>query len=109
MSAAVQDVLDVVVEDHRPSRVDTREAIRLAVLKAAADRRGLVHIAAVRRHLPSWVSVEQIGAVTNRLVRRGYLIPTGRYEPNGDRHARNASKPAAVRRLVRPIPPEALR
>jgi len=109
MSAAVQDVLDVIVEDHRPSRVDTRQAIRSAILRAAAERRGLVHIAAVRRHLPSWVSVAQTGAVINRLVRRGYLVPTGRYEPNGDTHARNGNKPAAVRRLVRPIPPEALR
>ncbi len=109
MSDAVQDVIDAVLADIRPSRVETREAIRLAVHKAASDRRGLVHISAVRRHLPPWVSVAQIGAVTNRLVCRGYLVPTGRYEPNGDTHARNGGKPAAVRRLIRPIPPEALR
>ena len=109
MSAAVQDVLDIVVTDHRLSRVDTREAIRKAILAAAADRHGLVHITGIRRHLPSWVSVAQIGAVTTRLVRRGYLVPTGRTEPNGDRHARNGTKRAEVRRLVRPIPPEALR
>lgn len=109
MSAAAQDVLDVIVEDHRQTRVDTREAIRRAVHAAAAERRGLVHIAAVRRHLPTGIAVEQIGAVTNRLVRRGYLVPTGRYEPNGDTHARNGNKPAAVRRLTKLIPPEALR
>lgn len=109
MSAAVQDVLDVIVEDHRPSRVDTREAIRKAVHAAASERRGLVHIAAVRRHLPPWAARAQIGCTLNRLTKRGYLVDTGRYEPNGDTHARNGSKPAAVRRLVRLIPPEALR
>jgi hypothetical protein len=106
MTAHTQDVLDIVADDWRPSRVASREAIRVAVLKTAAEHDGLVHIAQMRRHLPPWLAVEQTGAFMNRLVRRGYLIPTGHYRPNGDEHSRNASKPAAVRRLVKPIPPE---
>lgn len=102
---ATQDELDIVLADHRAGPRDSRDAIRLAILAAAADRRGLVHITGVRRHLPEWVTTAQIGAVVCRLVRRGYLVPTGRYEPNGDRKSRNASKRAAVRRLVKPIPP----
>ncbi len=111
MMATVQDgfeAVEAVAADWRPSRVESREAIRVAVMKAAAEHKGLVHIAQVRRHLPPWIATEQLGAFTNRLVRRGYLIPTGHYRPNGDRsrRARNSSKPAPVRRLTKPIPPE---
>lgn len=108
---ATQDTLDVVVDavlaDHRPSRRDSRAAIRDAVIAAAQDRDGLVHIAGVRRHLPAWVDPASIGAAMNRLVRRGHLVPVGKYEPNGG-GSRNASKPSPVRRLVKPIPPDAL-
>lgn len=100
------DELDVVARDWRPSRVESREAIRQAVMRAAADHRGLVHIADVRPLLPSWRNPAQIGAVLCAWVRQGYLTPTGRYRPNGDGASRNRSKPAEVRRLARPIPPE---
>lgn len=110
MSAAIQDSLDDVVgavlSDWRPSRRDSREAIRVAVMRAAEERHGLVHVAGVRRHLPPWCDPATLGAAMNRLVRRGYLVPTGRHEPNGG-GSRNASKPAPVRRLVKPIPPDA--
>ncbi len=112
MTAATQptfdDVMHAVITDWRPSRVESREAIRVAVMAAASERGGLVHIAAVRRHLPSWVVPAQIGAVMNRLVRRGFLVETGRLEPNGDDSSRNGSKPSPVRRLMHPIPPEAV-
>jgi len=109
MTAAIQDtfdaVLGAVVRDWRPSRVESREAIRLAVMKAATAEHGLVHIATVRLYLPAWVVPAQIGSYINALVRAGYLKPTGRVRRNGGTGARNASKPAEVRRLVRPIPP----
>ena len=112
MTTAVQptidDFLEIVATDWRPSRVESREAIRKAVLAAASERHGLVHIAAVRRHLPPWVVPAQIGAVMNRLVRRGFLVETGRWEPNGDDTSRNGSKPSPVRRLTGVIPPEAV-
>lgn len=109
MSVAVQDELDVVASDWRPSRVDSREAVRAAIMRAASDERGLVHIATVRRHLPAWVNPSQIGATICVLVRRGYLKPTHRYRDNGQTKSRNRTKRAEVRRLVRPIPPEAVK
>lgn len=105
----VQDELNIVVNDHRPIARDSREAILKAITEAAAARRGLVHVAAVRMRLPEWCAKEQVGAVICALVRSGHLVPTGRYEPNGDTAARNRSKPAAVRRLVKPIPPKDFR
>lgn len=104
---AIQPFLDGLATDPTPRAVDAREQIRLAVMAAAADRRGLVHIAAVRRHLPQSVAPRYLGASMNRLVRRGFLVPTSRYEPNGDAHSRNASKPAPVYRLKDAIPPDA--
>lgn len=91
------------------TREDHRAAIRQAVLDAAAANGGRVHIAAVRRHLPAWVAPSMTGACINRLARRGYLAASGQYRPNGDAKARNATKRSPVWRLVRPIPPEALR
>lgn len=109
MSAvAVQDELDIVASDWRPSRVESRDAICRAVMVAAGEHSGLVHIEAVRRHLPPWVNPQQIGATICALVRQGYLRPTGRYRPNGLGASRNRTKPAEVRRLVKPIPPDAL-
>lgn len=105
MTAAVQDELDAVFTDWRPSRVESREAIRKAVMRAASEHRGLVHVADVRPLLPSWVVPEQIGACLCGWVRLGYLRPTGRYRPNGDSTSRNRTKPAELRRLVKPIPP----
>lgn len=108
MTAAVQDTLDVVLDavhtDWRPSRVESREAIRQAVMRAAGEHSGLVHIAGVRPYLPAWVVPEQIGSSLNALVRTGYLRPTGRYRPCGGTSG-NASRLAEVRRLMRPIPP----
>lgn len=55
------------------------------------------------------MNTAQIGAVTCRLVRAGYLTPTGRYRPNGKGgDARNRQKRSEVRRLARPIPKEAV-
>lgn len=102
------DLIDVVAQDWRPSRVDSREAIRWAVLKTAEQHNGTVHITGIREHLPAWVAAEQVGATVCLLVRRGYLQGTGKYAPNGGSASRNASKPAEVRRLVRPIPVEAV-
>lgn len=109
MTAAVQDTLDVVVEDWRPSRVESREAIRKAVMRAAGDHRGLVHAATVRENLPPWVAPAQVGACICAWVRLGYLVGTGRRRPNGLAASRNRTKSSEVRRLIKPIPPEALR
>lgn len=113
MTATVQDtfdaVLGAVVTDWRPSRVESREAIRRAIMRAAAEHHGLVHIAQVRPLLPPWCAPAQVGAVICQLVRSGYLCPTGRYRPNGGDVSRNRAKRAEVRQLVRPIPPEAVR
>ena len=109
MSAAVQDELDAVFTDWRPSRVESREAIRKAVMRAAADHRGLVHAATVRENLPPWVAPAQIGGAVCGWVRMGYLVETGRLLPNGQTESRNRTKVAKVRRLLKPIPPEALR
>lgn len=109
MSTPVQDTLDVldaVASDWRPSRVEARRAIREAIHRAAQDNRGLVHIAQVRPHLPEWIDPHQVGALLSALTRKGYLIPTGRYRPNGDPKSGNAAKPAEVRRLSRYIPME---
>jgi hypothetical protein len=104
VTAHVQDALDVVVADWRPTREQSRAAIVKAVHKAAGDHRGLVHAAAVREHLPQWCNPHQVGAVICALVRQGYLVPTGRRRPNGGGKSRNRTKASEVRRLVRPIP-----
>lgn len=105
MSGHVQGVLEGMATDPTPARVDERELIASAVAAAAAERRGLVHISAVRRHLPRSVSPAYLGSSINRLARRGVLVKTGRFEENGDNTVskRNASKASPVWRLVRPI------
>lgn len=109
MTAPVQDTLDTrldaVVRDWRPSRVEAREAIRRAVMRAASEHHGLVHVADFRPYLPPWISQPQVGSYIAALVRAGFLKPTNRYRPNGGIDAGNGSKPAQVRRLVRAIPP----
>jgi hypothetical protein len=102
----LDDFLEGLASDPTPRAVDALESIRLAVLAAAADRHGLVHIAAIRRHLPQSVAPRFLGSTVNRFVRRGFLVPTGRYEPNGDAASRNGCKPAPVYRLHGPIPPQ---
>jgi len=109
VTATLFDEIDAVAHDWRPSRVESREAIRLAILRAAGDEGGLVHAATVRKHLPAWVNPQQVGATVCALVRAGYLIPTGHYRPNGQEQSRNRTKASPVRRLVRFIPPEAVR
>ena len=108
---AIQDqftVVEAVADDWRPTRVESREAIRLAVLKAAEDGAGYVHIADVRGHLPPWLAPAQMGAVMHRLTARGYLEDTGMTSANGDARSRNATKPMPVRRLTKYIPPDAV-
>lgn len=115
MTAAVQDTLDftdtvlaAIHADWRPSQVESREAIRRAVMQVAAEHRGEVHVSWVRPLLPSWVNPAQIGASLRIWSMAGFLVATGRYLPNGDPSpdARNASKPAPVKRLTQPIPRE---
>ncbi len=108
MTTVVQDELDLLATAWHPTATESREAIRRAVMAAASEHRGLVHASTVREHLPPWVRPSQVGAVMCALVRRGYLTPTGRFRPNGGESSRNRTKPSEVRRLVKPIPPEAL-
>lgn len=109
-AVAVQDELDVgVAREWKPSAADSREAIRVAIMRAASDERGLVHAATVRKHLPAWVQPQLVGAVTSELIRTGYLRPTGRLrrsEQNGP--SGNRGKRLEVRRLIKPIPPAAV-
>lgn len=113
---AVQDALpfedtatvtDAIATDW--TREDHREAIRRAIHDAAVAHSQRVHITDVRRNLPAWVAPAMTGACINRLARRGFLVKTGQYRDNGDAKSRNATKRSPVWRLVRPIPPEALR
>ena len=103
---ATQDTLDFVAAD--PTQAESREAIRRAVIRAAAEHRGLVHAAGVREFLPAGVNPSQVGATICALVRLGYLVPTGRFRPNGGTAAGNRSKMSEVRRLIRLIPPSAV-
>jgi hypothetical protein len=112
VSAYVQselDVLDVVATDWLPTRAASRQAVRVAIMRAAAEHRGLVHAGTMREHLPPWVDPHQIGATVCALVRKGYLKPTGRLTRSGDPKSRNRAKASEVRRLVKPIPPEAVK
>lgn len=108
MATPVQDVLDEMATDWRPSADQARRAVRRAVVAAAREDGGLVHAATVRRHLPAGVPHRFIGATICVLVRTGYLVPTGRRRALGDGTTRNATKVAEVRRLVRVIPVEEL-
>lgn len=101
-----EDVLHAVESDWRPSRVDSRERVRQAVMDCARDNEGLVHASTLRPYLPEWVAPAQIGAVVNLLVRKGYLVATGRLERSGRRESRDAAKWLPVRKLVRPVPVE---
>jgi len=100
------DVLHAVESDWRPSRRDSRERVRQAVMDCARDNDNLVHAATLRAYLPGWVASAQIGAVVNLLVRKGYLVATGKLERSGRRESRDAAKWLAVRRLTRPVPLE---
>lgn len=107
---AVQGDLDGVAAaaaDWRPGARDDRQAVRLAVIRAAEQHDGLVHITHVREHLPAWVTPHMVGATILTLAHLGYLEDTGKWWPNGGPSG-NAAKPAKVRRLAHPIPVEAL-
>lgn len=108
VEAAVSERTEAVHADPLPSRVASREAIRRAVHRAAAEHSGRVHIADVRPHVPEWARGPQVGAALRAWTQQGYLALTGEWAPNGDPNpkAGNASKPAPVRQLVHPIPPE---
>lgn len=118
MTTHVQDVLPGMPTDPEtepdvvavPDDVEVTDTARIiaAIATAARHRRDLVHIAAVRRHLPHDVRRSHIGHTFNRLARRGVLVKTGRFEENGDNTAskRNATKASPVWRLVRPITEE---
>ncbi len=98
----MSDVIDAVARDWRPSRAESRHAIRNAIALAAQAENGLVHAATVRRYLPSWVDSASIGAVVCTLVRQGALVGTGEFRANGG-GSRNRTKPSEVRRLVAPL------
>lgn len=99
---AVRDEIDITAAEWRSH--DSIAAVRLAVIRAAQEHRGMVHAADVRAFLPPWVSPWVVGAYTCALVRQGYLVSTGRYRPNGDAASRNRTKVSEVRRLVKTIP-----
>ena len=105
---AVQDVLEGIASDPTPRAVNDRAAVAKAITEAAADRRGLVHAAGIRRHLPASVAPRYVGVVVNTLRLRGVLVATPRHEPNGGSASRNASKLSPVWRLTRPITEEDL-
>lgn len=105
MSTVVQDELDAMLTDWRPNSVNTRALVRAAVMRCAAEHKGLVHASWIRDFLPVYANPQQVGATICALVRQGFLRPTGRYLPNGGTQSRNATKRAEVRRLVKPIPP----
>lgn len=48
-AAALFDEIDAVATDWRPSRVESREAVRVAIMRAANEHGGLVHAADVGR------------------------------------------------------------
>lgn len=91
-----------------PNRLASRRAIAVAINRAAAEHKGLVHVSWVRPHLPSWVTPQQVGAMFSGLHLDGHLRATGRYLPNGGPSG-NAAKPAKVSRLVTPIDTEAIK
>jgi len=108
VSAAVQDtfeaVLAAVATDWRPSRVESREAVRQAVMAAAREHGGRVTAATIRPHLPTWVNPASIGAAINAYRLAGWLIRTG-WAPNGG-PSRNAAKQSPVYRVTGAIPKE---
>lgn len=108
MSAAVQDALDIPVdapaEETGPTQAASREAIRVAIMRAASEHGGLVHASGVRQHLPEWVHPQLVGAVTSELIRAGYLAPQGTFRRSEQSASGNRAKRLEVRRLTKPIP-----
>ena len=112
-TSAPEDTADEITAavhaDHLPNRVESRALIREAVHEVARRHGGRVHIAWVRPLVPTYARGPQLGASLRIWTRAGLLVPTGEFLPNGDpsTKARNAAKPAPVKRLVREIPPTA--
>jgi len=101
------DEIDAVAADWRPSRVADREVIRAAITACAAMNGGYVHIRDVRDHLERDLNdPHQLGAQLTALRRSEHLVQVG-WRPNGNRKTRNASRPAPLYRLVKPLPQEA--
>lgn len=98
------DAIDIKARDWRPWAVEDREVVLAAIDRAAAANDGEVHITDVRGHLARDVDPNVVGAVICALVRQRVLVATGEYRPNGCTKSRNSTKPAAVRRLVQPLP-----
>lgn len=98
------ETLDAVAADWRPSRVEARREIRKAISACAAKHGGKVHIQWFRPYLPEWIDPHQVGAVVAALHSTGHLVSTGDYLPNGGpARSGNATKPALVRLLIKPI------
>lgn len=108
VAAAVTERATAIHADPLPNRVASREAIRRAVHRAAAEHGGLVHVSWLRPWVPEWARGPQFGSALRTWAQQGHLEPTGDWLPNGDPNPRagNAAKPAPVWRLVHPIPPE---
>ena len=93
----------IAADDSTLNRTESRAVILAAITRAAAEHHGLVHTSWVRPYLPSWVNPPQVGAVMSGLHLTGHLRATGRYLPNGGSASGNASKPAKVSRLTKPV------
>lgn len=107
MATTTQDEIDITAVDPRPGPTAIRAAIHDAI-RRCATLYGEVHIAQVRARLPLWATGPQVGATICALTRSGHLVGTGRYAPNGNTTTRNRTRPAEIRRLVRPLPKEGL-
>lgn len=99
------EVLTAVATDWRPSRVESREAVRQAVMAAAREHGGRVTAATIRPHLPAWCNPHSIGAAINAFRLAGWLVRTG-WAPNDGSKSRNAAKQSPVYRLTGVIPKE---
>jgi hypothetical protein len=99
------DEIDAVAADWRPSRVADRRAIFDAIAECAVANSRYVHIADVREHLTRDVDPHQLGTQITALRRSGYLVQVG-WRPNGNRKTRNASRPAPLYPLAKPLPQE---
>lgn len=105
MATAVQDALDLIAADWRPSSTQARAAIYAAVTRAAAEGDGIVTVATIRPHLPEHVKGSpMIGATVTALVRQHVLVWTGRFALSGNTAQRNGLRPTKEYRLAQPVP-----
>src|SRR5665647_2110288 len=96
--------LRAVHTDWRPSRVEARQVIRVAIHECARRNNGRVHVSLFRHMLTPLVPPAAIGAAVVGWTTKGYLELTDEVLPMGGT-AGNATKRSQVRRLVSPIPP----